>query len=240
MHFTADRHLDDGVRERHFTLDGIPGLLWTPADPAPLVLLGHPGDLGAMYPRLAARARHSAAAGFATATLELPGAGIRPRDSAAEAARADLRRAILAGDPVDAVVDRLVPPLVEQAVPEWRAALDALLPLPGLGGPVGLSGGILALGLRLALTDPRIAATVLFAGTRFPRAMLTEARALTTPVLVLLQWDDDAGDRHRVLDLFDALGSPEKTLHANTGGHTGIPAHEADAVTHFFHRHLRA
>lgn len=31
-------------------------------------------------------------------------------------------------------------PLVEAAVPEWRATLDALLALPGIGGPVGDAG----------------------------------------------------------------------------------------------------
>lgn len=38
--------LDDGVLHREFTLDGIPGSLWMPPEPAgpvPLILLGHPG-----------------------------------------------------------------------------------------------------------------------------------------------------------------------------------------------------
>ena len=41
----------------------------------------------------------------------------------------------------DEIVDRLILPLVEKAVPEWQAALDALLSLPEIGGPVGYSGG---------------------------------------------------------------------------------------------------
>lgn len=46
-----------------------------------------------------------------------------------------------AGEPVgDEIVDALVLPLVEKAVPEWQAALDALLALPETGGPVGYSG----------------------------------------------------------------------------------------------------
>ena len=40
------------------------------------------------------------------------------------------------------------------------------------------------------------------------------------------------------LDLFDAFGSQEKTLHANTGGHTGVPMFEGDDATRFFTRHL--
>src|SRR5437763_11643544 len=104
MRFTSEQRLDDGVLEREFSLGGIPGILWTPGSapaPAPLILLGHPGGLRRMYPRLAARARHCAAEGFAAATIELPGSGDRPRCAAAEQARADLHRTLQAGEPVD-------------------------------------------------------------------------------------------------------------------------------------------
>jgi hypothetical protein len=118
MHFTSEQRLDDGSLEREFTLGDIPGILWTPASssPAPLILFGHPGGPGglrSMYPRLASRARRSLATGFAAATIELPGSGDRPRSTDAEQARAELRRALAAGDPVDEIVDRLVIPLVE-------------------------------------------------------------------------------------------------------------------------------
>src|SRR5262245_60671288 len=146
MHFTSEQRLDEGVLEREFTLGEIPGILWTPASasaaaPAPLILLGHPPlGLRRMYPRLVARARHAAAEGFATATIELPGSGDRPRWPAVDQARADMRRAIEAGEPVgDEIVDALVLPLVDKAVPEWRSALDALLSLPEVDGPVGYS-----------------------------------------------------------------------------------------------------
>ncbi|MFF1915375.1 dienelactone hydrolase family protein [Streptomyces sp. NPDC058239] len=242
MHFTSEQRLDDGVLEREFTLGEIPGILWTPGSasaPAPLILLGHPGGLHKMYPRLAARARHSAADGFAAATIELPGSGDRPRWAAAEQARADLRRALEAGEPVDEeIVDRLVLPLVEKAVPEWQAALDALLSLPEVGGPVGYSGGVISIGTRLAVVEPRISAAVLFAGSFVPRAMFEEARQVTIPLHVLLQWDDEGNDRQAALDLFDAFGSKEKTLHANMGGHTGVPQFAGEAAAQFFARHL--
>ncbi|QKW07641.1 alpha/beta hydrolase [Streptomyces sp. NA04227] len=208
--------------------------------PAPLVLLGHPGGLRGMYPRLVARARQCAAEGFAAATIELPGSGDRPRSAVADQARADLRRALAAGEPVgEEIVDRLVLPLVDKAVPEWRAALDALLALPGIGGPVGFSGGVISIGVRLAVVEPRIAAAVLFAGSYVPRAMFEEARQVTVPLHVLLQWDDEGNDRQAALDLFDAFGSREKTLHANLGGHTGVPRYAGDAANQFFVRHLR-
>ena len=239
MHFTSEQRLDDGVLERGFTLGEIPGILWTPTSaPAPLILVGHPGGLRQMYPRLAGRARHAAEYGFASVAIELPGSGDRPRSAAAEQARADLRRALEVGEPVDEIVDALVLPLVERAVPEWQATLDALLSLPEIGGPVGYSGGVIAIGIRLAVVEPRIAAALLFAGSFVPRAMFEEARQVTIPLHVLLQWDDEGNDRQMALDLFDAFGSTEKTLHANLGGHTGVPSFEADASAQFFARHL--
>jgi dienelactone hydrolase len=242
MQFSSEQRLDDGVLERGFTLGEIPGILWTPGSasaPAPLILLGHPGGLHEMYPRLAARARHAVAAGFAAATIELPGSGDRPRSAAAEQARADLRRALQAGERVDdEIVDRLLMPLVDQAVPEWRAALDAVLSLPDVRGPVGYAGGVIAIGIRLAVVEPRVAAALLFAGSFVPRTMFAEARQVTIPLLVLLQWDDEGNDRQMALDLFDAFGSTEKTLHANMGGHTGVPQFEGDDGNRFFTRHL--
>ncbi|MEU2129029.1 alpha/beta hydrolase [Streptomyces sp. NPDC018352] len=245
MQFTSEQHLDDGVREREFTLGEIPGILWTPASasssaPAPLILLGHPPlGLRKMYPRLVDRARHCVADGFAAATIELPGSGDRPRLPVVDQARADLRRAMEAGEPVgDEIVDRLVLPLVDEAVPEWQAALDALLALPEIGGPVAYSGGVISIGTRLAVVEPRIAAAVLFAGSLVPRTIFDEARQVTIPLHVLLQWDDEGNDRQQALDLFDAFGSEEKTLHANMGGHTGVPQFAGEAAAQFFTRHL--
>ena len=145
-----------------------------------------------------------------------------------------------AGDPVDGIVDALVFPLVEKAVPEWQTALDTVLSLPEIGGPVGYEGGgVIAIGIRLAVVEPRIAAANLFAGTFVPAALFEEARRVTVPLQVLLQWDDEGNDRQSALDLFDAFGTKEKTLHANLGGHTGVPSFEIDAGARFFARHLK-
>jgi hypothetical protein len=242
MQFTSEKRLDDGVLEREFTLGEVPGILWTPGSasaPTPLILIGHPGGLRKMHPRLAGRARHYAAEyGFAAATIELPGSGDRPRSAAAEQARADLRRAMEAGEPVGEIVDALVLPLVEKAVPEWQATLDALLSLPEIDGPVGYAGGVIAIGIRLAVVEPRISAAGFFAGSFVPATLFEEARQITIPLQVLLQWDDEGNDRQSALDLFDAFGSREKTLHANLGGHTGVPQFEVDDGARFFARHL--
>jgi dienelactone hydrolase len=243
MHFTSSQRLDDDVVERAFICDEIPGILWTPAsaasDPVPLILMGHPGDLTRMRMRLAARARSAAAEGFAAAAIELPGAAGRPPLEGAEHARTDLRRAISAGErPSEDVIERLILPMVDRAVPEWRRTLGALGELPEIAGPVGFSGGPIAIGIRLAVTEPRIVAAGLFAGSYVPRAMFDEARRVTIPLHVLLQWDDAGNDRQLALDLFDAFGSTEKTLVANMGGHTGVPASAGEDAARFFQRHL--
>ncbi|HWM32825.1 MAG TPA: alpha/beta hydrolase [Pseudolysinimonas sp.] len=246
MHFTSEQDLD-GITEREFTLGDVPGILWTPraaspSSPVPLILMGQPGGLGMrrMYPRLAARARSAAADGFAAVALEPPGAGGRTPLPGAEEARADLARAIAAGEkPADEVIDRLILPLVDQAVPEWQAALDALLELPELGARVGFSGGVIAVGTRLAAIDSRIVAAGLFAGSYVPRTTMEDARRVTIPLHVLLQWDDEGNDRRMALDLFDAFGSLEKTLYANMGGHTGVPQFAGEDAARFFARHLR-
>ena len=54
----------------------------------------------------------------------------------------------------------------------------------------------------------------------------------------VFQWDDVVASREGGLALFNALGSSEKTLHVNPGGHMGIPNFEADSWERFFVRHL--
>lgn len=240
MHFTSELRLDDGVLERHFTLGEIPGTLWTPesAEPAPLILMAHNNGLPKADSRLVARARMSAAAGYAVASIDAVGCGDRPRSADEERDRAEFRRAMQDGDPVDEVFESFIGPLVENAVPDWRTTLDALLALPEISGPVGYSGW-LALGIRLAVVEPRIAAAGFFAGGFVPRAQREEASRVTLPLLLLLQWDDEGNPRQRALDLFDAFGSREKTLHANLGGHLGTPWFEREDGDRFYSRHLR-
>ncbi|MGW5003833.1 alpha/beta hydrolase family protein [Streptomyces parvulus] len=240
MRFTSERRLNDGVVAREFTLGEIPGTLWTPESdgPVPLVLMAHNNGMSKAEPRLVARAVHTAAAGYAVASVDAAGCGDRPRSAADERARAELRRALRDGEPADEAFEALVGPLVENAAPEWLTTLDALLELPGIGGPVGYSGWM-ALGIRLAAADPRIAAAGFFAGGFVPRAQREQAPRVRVPLLLLLQWDDEGNPRRRALDLFDAFGSEEKTLHANMGGHTGTPWFEVEDGDRFFGRHLR-
>lgn len=241
MRLISEQRLDDGVLERELTLGEIPVTLWTPGtEPAPLILLAHNNGLPRNDARLVARARYTAAEhDYAVASIDAAGCGDRPRSSADERARADLGRAVRAGEPVDELLEALVGPLVVSAVHDWRTALDALLALPEVDGPVGYCGWA-ALGIRLAVAEPRLAALGLFAGGYVPRAQREEAYRVTAPLLLLLQWDDEGNPRQRALDLFDAFGSTEKTLHANPGGHLGTPRFELEDTCRFLDRHLRA
>jgi len=118
--------------------------------------------------------------------------------------------------------------------------LDALLQLPWLREPVGVSGGFISIAVRMARVDHRVAAANLFAVSFVPQAIIEEAREITIPLHVLLQWDDVGNHRQTALDLFDAFGSAEKTLIANMGGHTGVPSWAGEEVGRFFVRHLRS
>lgn len=150
-------------------------------------------------------------------------------------------RAISAGEqPGEDVVDRLILPLVEEAAPEWQTTLDEVLALPEIGERVGFSGGVIAIGVRLAAIEPRITAAGLFAGSYVPRTTMEEARQVSIPLHVLLQWDDEGNDRGMALELFDAFGSTEKSLQANMGGHTGVPQLAGEDAARFFARHLGA
>ena len=70
-------------------------------------------------------------------------------------------------------------------------------------------------------------------------ALADVAGQVAIPIEVLLQWDDELVPRASVVALFDAFGSRSKTLHANPGGHGGVPEHEHDSGERFFTRHLR-
>jgi pimeloyl-ACP methyl ester carboxylesterase len=243
LRFTTDSS-SDGVREREFMLDDVPGLLFSPASGAagPLVLLGHGGGTHKRWPRVLGRAHRLVRdGGFTVAALDAPGHGDRPRTPTDEREVAALRRVQAAGEPIGPVVERYNLDIARRAVPEWRAVLDALQALPGVGpGPVGWFGTNMATatGIGLLVAEPRITAAVL--GQFWPGALTEAARQVTVPVEYVLQWDDEHIPRESGLALFDALGSTEKSLHANTGRHMELPRFEADSAVRFFLRHLSA
>jgi cephalosporin-C deacetylase-like acetyl esterase len=245
MHLIADDP-SHGILERELVVDGIPVVLWSPASgapDAPLVLMGHPGGLHKRARGLVARAEHLVAAGgFHAAAIDVQGHGDRPRSDDDQARVAAMFRAREAGEPIAPIVDEYNGSLAERTVPEWRAVLDALQALPEVGtGPVGYSGMTLAtaIGLPLIAVEPRIRAAALGGVYAFP-SLLDAARRVTIPVRLLLAWDDAELDRESTFALFEALGSTEKSLHANPGGHHEVPWHETEDSVRFFARHLLA
>ncbi|WP_329490365.1 alpha/beta hydrolase [Kitasatospora sp. NBC_01246] len=245
MRFLVEE-ISDGVSERRFTHGDVPGVLWTPAGAVggrPLVLLGHGGGGNSRTPVLAARARRLVTEyGFAVVAVDTPGHGDRPRSARDAWFEAEIGALLAAGEPLSRGIAEHTAALAERAVPEWRAVLDALGGLDEVGAehPVGYWGLSLAsvVGLPLVAAEPRITAAVL--GLAGHESLTGAAARVTVPVRFVLQWDDELVERTAGFALFDALGSAEKTLHANPGGHAGVPAAELESAARFLERHLRA
>jgi len=230
-----------GVRQRRFEIDrdgrSVPGLVWTPPDAdgtRPLVLIGHgaSGSKNEEYVMALGRrlVRHL---GYAAAAIDGPVHGHRRQGGGPELSFFEFGQ-MWANDPgrTDAMVA------------DWRATLDALQGQPEIGaGPVGywgLSMGTI-LGLPTVAAEPRISVAVLgLMGLTGPTKtrIAADAPAVSCPVLFLLQWHDELFPRHQVFELFDALGSSDKRLHAHPGRHGAVPLEEFEASERFLALHL--
>lgn len=233
-----------GVSERILAVDGIPGVLWTPAGAAgdrPLVLLAHgTGQHKKARPMVSHAHRYVTACGFAVAAIDAPGHGDRPRTDREEQFVAGLKQRMVAGEPIGAHIAGYNAELAELAVPDWQVVLDALQNRDGVGAnaPVGFWGVSLgtAIGVPLAAANPKITAAVF--GLAGGDALSESAARIRVPVHFLLQWDDELVPRESGLALFDAFASRDKTLHANAGRHVGVPAFAWEGTERFFTRHL--
>jgi dienelactone hydrolase len=249
-----------GVVERRVGLEAesgeiVPGIVWLPegaTGPRPTVILGHGGVVHKRAPEVLGLARRLVRhRGYAAVALDAPEHGERITDK--EAARAR-RRSVQAridqgpgaGPPVVLDADETAGFASRMAthVGELTALVDDLVST-GFSddrmGYWGLSMGT-GIGLRFVASEPRVKAAVLglaglgaaMGGTGFEAA----ARSFRVPILFLFQWDDELIARDAGLALFDALGSTEKTLHVNPGGHVEVPVFENDSAESFFVRHL--
>ncbi|MFV2117907.1 dienelactone hydrolase family protein [Streptomyces sp. Act-28] len=232
----------DGVTEQFFTLDEIPGVLWTPEDARgtrPLILLGHGGGQHKTAPSTVSRARRYAAEGFAVVAIDAPNHGDRPKDKEFGRIAAEMRAGMAAGGNPGALVAGMHSYLAPQVIAEWQAVLTAVQHLDQVGvGPVGYCGMSMGCGLGIPLiaAEPRIGAAVL--GLLGVHGLAEDAERITVPVQFLVQWDDQMVPRYQSLALFGALASTEKTLHANPGRHGDVPSFEVDNSLRFFARHL--
>ena len=242
MRFTSETSSGD-VCEQLFTLGEIPGVLWTPAGaagPRPLILMGHGGGQHKKAPGMLARARRFVAeCGFAVVVADVPNHGDRPQNEEFGRIAADNQVRAEAGEDLAPLLAGFQALVARQTVPEWQSVLDAVQELDHVGaGPVGYWGVSLGcgLGVPFVAAEPRVRAAVLGLGSALASAAL--AARITVPVEFLIQWDDERVPRAEGLALFDALGSAEKTLHANPGKHAELPAFELDSALRFFARHL--
>ncbi|HEY5106696.1 MAG TPA: hypothetical protein VII73_07975 [Caulobacteraceae bacterium] len=252
MEFTRERSAD-GVTERLFDLtvagERVPAVIWAPEDargPRPLVLMGHGGSQHKKIGSLAIRARtYARKFGYATLAIDAPGHGDRISRDEAMALSREVGARVTGQTSAPMNPDRLrqMAGRGRQAVPEWKAALDAAQALDFVGaGKVGYWGVSMgtALGVPLLAAEPRIVCAVLgLAGLRQEAAeMAAAAAAITVPIEFVFQWEDAVAPREAGIALFNAFGSTEKTLHVNPGGHLDIPPFENASWEAFFVRHL--
>jgi dienelactone hydrolase len=232
-----------GVRERAFVVerggDRITGILWTPdaAAPVPLVLIGHGGR---------SEKRNPAGLALARRFVRHDGVAAVAIDAIDHGERGPIRESNLPA--YEDLWKR--PDTFDRMVADWQATLDAVEQLPEIDrervGYWGLSMGTM-LGLPFVAAEPRIRAAVLglcgFRGSsairgRFGERHAADAPRIQCPVLFMVQWNDELFDRDGAFDLFDAVGSADKRLHAHPGKHGEVPAEGIAATRAFLAEHL--
>jgi dienelactone hydrolase len=239
-----------GIQERaldvHCQGRRVPAVLWTPASakasaPVPLVLVGHGGGAHKQARTVVAMAEGLAREhALATLAIDGPVNGERAaNDAFSRALREQDRHAYRRtyyGEKYGEMVD------------DWRAALDAALALPEIRkDPVGYWG--LSMGTRfgvpLIAAEPRIGAAVigLFGygeGIATNQRVYDDVARISIPVLFVQQLDDEEVTQRAYYDLFRRIGTRDKRLHANPGGHAEVPRSELEATRLFLSRKLKA
>ncbi|MGI9595537.1 MAG: dienelactone hydrolase family protein [Acidimicrobiales bacterium] len=137
---------------------------------------------------------------------------------------------------------------VEDMNADWRQALDFAQAQYDIGAvPVGywgLSMGTIY-GGPLVAADQRIRASVLglmgISGpSHYRPAIADAARRIDTPVLFIMQLEDELFPREDCLALFDELATADKRLHANAGLHPEVPIEELHHSVAFLAERLQA
>jgi dienelactone hydrolase len=230
---------DDGeVAEHRLELtvgaEGVPGLLWTPSgtaetagprrgDPRPTVLIGHGRGGHKRWPRAVALARQFVVGHrWAAVALDAPEHGERRKPGA---------------DPHD------FPPRPDpdQVVAEMTACVDFLVGErildPAALGYLGLSMGT-AMGIPFIAAEPRVRCAVLGLMHSRSERVRADAARVSCPVLFLMQLEDERVPRSEGLELFDAIASADKRLHAHPGRHGEMPEEEMTAAERFLTSYL--
>ena len=243
MDWRAEPAISKGVSERAFYVtradEKIPGILWAPEQATsrlPLVLIGHGGK---------SEKRNPADLALARRFVRRHGVAVCAIDAIDHGERGPI---VDTGDgPAQPEFLALWkrPDTFDRMNADWSATLDELLDSgrfdPARIGYWGLSMGTI-LGLPFVASENRISAAVLgacgFTGPggvrgRFAERHRADAPNISCPVMFMVQWDDEIFDRGGALELFDAIGSRDKRMHAHPGRHGAFPQEAADAAREF-------
>jgi dienelactone hydrolase len=213
--------------------------VWTPegvTGARPLVLVGHGGGLHkrADYVLGLARrlVRHQQ---MAVVAIDGPFHGDRPEAGEIDLAAATSQRR-LAFWSDDAA---------NNMIADWQSTTDQVQRLPEIGdGPLGywgLSMGTI-FGVPYVASEPRVRVAVLgLMGLIAPldTRLAADAAYINCPVLFLQQLDDELISANAAVELFRAIASTDKRLHAHPGAHSAVPVEEIEASESFLARHLR-
>jgi len=215
----------------------VTGALWLPAEvgaDVPLLVLGH-GASGDRYqrPLPGLAQRYADELGGPSLAMDGPVHGLRAVEPGGRAALA---------------IERQRPTALADVVEEWHFAIDLALGHEAIGSrPLayfGLSMGS-AFGIpMIAERDDVVVSTLgllgvegLFGDTK--HELLDSAAKITHPVLFLMQLEDELFGRDGCLELFDALASDNKRLHANPGLHPMVPNEEILFAFEFLQAHIQ-
>ena len=236
MTWRNDAVSNEAITEREFDLtvngQNVPGVYWRPkgGDANRVALLGHGGSTHKKVEYIQLVAKLLAERGIASIAIDGPGHGERASGVEVQSSGgfADIWNA---GGGTEGIVD------------DWQAALDFLEAEEGVRPACwwGLSMGTM-MGLPVTASDSRIRVALLgLMGTWGPNGddLKRLAPDVLCPVRFLLQWDDEIVPRNTCLELYDALGSEKKTLHANPGIHTAVPQTEISGSVEYLDRYLK-
>ena len=198
----------------------VPWAAWIPTGPPPekLILIGHgvSGDKHESY--VVALGESLAARGATCVAIDGPIHGERRTRNTASLPFLDFAARWSSDDD-----------LTDNMIEDWRAVLDHFLSDGSVNpaaqvGYWGLSMGTI-LGLPLVAAEPRITACVLgLMGNTGPTQgrIASDARTLQIPTMFLVQWNDQLFHRRDAFELFDLIGSRDKTLIATPGNHGDV------------------
>ena len=236
MTWRNDAVSNEAITEREFDLtvngQNVPGVYWRPkgGDANRVALLGHGGSTHKKVEYIQLVATLLAQRGIASMAIDGPGHG--ERASGVEVQSSDgFADTWNAGGGTEGIVA------------DWRAALDFIEAEEGVRPACwwGLSMGTM-MGLPVTASDPSIRVALLgLMGTWGPNGddLKRLAPDVLCPVRFLVQWDDEIVPRNTCLELYDALGSEKKTLHANPGIHTAVPQTEISGSVEYLDRYLK-